>query len=368
MNKEKIFHLIVPVWGSEYSKIFTDICLPLLMMPENLGVLGGHRGDKFVIVTTYKDYFDMKKTVSFSRLEGLIQVEVILIDGLIDKKNSHKAMSECYALAMHREGVIPGETCFIFLTPDSFWPNGTFRRLLELVDSDFKVVMAAGVRINLESTAEILKERIAQLSENQAISMTEFNCLIFENIHQLSKAHNIISGDGFLNNWPSHIYWIDDRNKQLIAHCFHLHPLLVVAPKSTTLIQNTIDGDFLENLKYPLSKYYIMQDCVGIELSPSQRNWGQPLSSPEPGKILDFTKYHVNSRHWHFFSKRIVLSTNLSESITPTLEILINSFVKSIEKSKWQSLLIRKLRINKIRFIFSIISKSKRLLKRLIRS
>jgi hypothetical protein len=367
MNKKKLFHLIVPVWGSAYSKIFTDICLPLLMMPENLGMIGRHRGDQFVIVTTLNDYCVMKQTVSFSRLERLIQVEIVLIDGRIELNNSHKAMSECYSLAMNREEVTPGETCFVFLTPDSFWPNGTFRRLIELVDSDFKVVMAAGVRVNLEKTAEILKERISQLSENQAISMTELNCLILENIHQLSKAHDIFSGDGFLNDWPSHIYWIDAVNKQLIAHCFHLHPLLVVAPSTNPLISNTIDGDFLENLQYPLSKYYVMQDMVGIELSPSERNWGRPLTYPDQEKISNFTKYHVNSRHWHFFGKRIVLSANLKESINPNVEIKINSFVKIIEKSKWKSLLIRKLRIHKIRFIFSIISRLKRLLKRLIR-
>jgi hypothetical protein len=365
----KHFHLIVPVWGATYTELFTDICLPMLLTPGNLGALGKRPGDQFVIMTTWEDYLAIQDSVSFDRLKKIIPVEFVLVDGLVDLGNSHKAMSECYAMAMRREEVVPGETSFVFLTPDSFWPDGTFKRLVELADQNFKVVMAGGLRVNSESMSAILRERIARSPDNSTILLPELIRLAFANIHQLSTAFNMLSKTGFLNMWPSHMYWINERDQQFVAHCFHLHPLLVLAPKSETDIGTTIDGEFLNNLHYSLDCYHVIQEeFVAIELTPAERNWGQRLTPPSLIQMIRFSLLHANSRHWHFFGKRIVLNGSPGMPINPAIAGLADKVVKRIEKNKQLALIIQSLRLHRaVPSVERRLGTAKKLLRRLVR-
>jgi hypothetical protein len=368
MASSKHFHLIVPVWGRAYTELFTDVCLPMLLTPGNFGALGQRRGDQLVILTTWEDCLSIQDSDSFGRLKNVIPVEFVLVDGLVNLGNSHKAMSECYAMAMRREAVVPGETCFLCLTPDSFWPDGTFRRLVELADQDFKVIMAGGLRVNSESMSVILRERIARSPNNPAIPQPELVRLALANIHQLSTAVNVLSKSGFLNMWPSHMYWINEQDQQFVAHCFHLHPLMVVAPKSETAIGTTIDGEFLNNLHYPPDSYHVIQEeFVAIELTPAERNWGQPLGPPSMGQIVRFSLLYANSHHWHFFGKRIVLNGSPEKPIHPLIESLVDKTVRQIEKNKSLALLIQKLRLHRIApAIVPLMGRVKRLLGRFV--
>jgi hypothetical protein len=347
MPSKRHFHFVVPVWGESYTKLFAEACLPMLFTPGNLGAIEADRGHQFVIVTTWKDHQTILNSPSQERLRKLIQVEFVLIDGLIDLASSHAAMSDCYTMAMNRESVVPGETHFVFLTPDSFWPDGTFRRLGELVEKNFYVVMACGLRLNSEPVALILKNQFEQHPDNPAISSGELAAMGLEHLHQLSRAHNVLSNSEFLNVWPSHMYWINERDRQLVAHCFHLHPLMVQAPKAKIRIGTTIDGDFLDNLHYPLDRYHVLQEeLIGFELSPSERDWGQPLRSPSLAQITMFSLLHANSRHWHFFGKRIVLNGSPDRPIDPFLEQLVDRTVRRIQRKRLLAMLIQKLRMD----------------------
>ena len=331
MTSTKHFHLIVPVWGSEYTKLFVDICLPMLITPGNLQSFSKQPDNKFVIITTWADYLVIKESASYEHLKSIMMVEFILIDGVIDFSTIHQAMSECYSLAINREGVIPGETYFIFLTPDSFWPEGTFRHLIELADQDIKVAMAGGLRVNKEPVSDALNDWIAQNTDNPAMPLVDLIKLSLNNLHRLSTALNILSEEGFLNQWPSHIYWINKKEYQMIAHCFHLHPLMVLASESKMNIKTTIDGDFLESIKYPLESYHVIDtDFIAIELTSTDKNWGQTLSAPSLSKIIRFSLFHTNSLHWYFFSKRIVINGSPELPIDSMIEKLADDLLAEV--------------------------------------
>lgn len=315
----------------------------MLMTPGNLGAIKDRPSDQFVIVTTWEDHVAISKSAAFSKLTKIMRVEFILVDGIVDISSSHQAMSECYAMAMCRQEVIRGKTYFLFLTPDSFWPEGTFQRLTELVDRGVKVVMACGLRVNSEAISTILRERIARFPDNPAIPHGELIRLALANLHQLSSAHNILGRDTFLNTWPSHIYWLNRYDSQLVAHCFHLHPLLVLSPKFETAIGTTIDGEFLDNLGYSLDCFHVIQDGIfGIELSPEERDWGQPLGAPSIKEILRFSFMYANSRHWNFFGRRIVLNGHPEKAIDPQIEGLADRLVSQIEAHKSRTLIYQK--------------------------
>ena len=309
MEKTKSFHLIVPVWGHSFTSLFANTCLPMLMTSGNLGSFAGEKGHLFVICTTIKDSEYLAKHPSILLLSEYIEVEFKLIDGLIsDLSLSHKAMSECYSLAINSPKIIPGETYFIFLTPDSFWSNNTFLSLKNIANDGYDVAMAIGIRTILESMEPKLKSIIDKRHNDSDTTTENLVMLVLENIHQMSSAHEWRLGKSFLNIWPSHIYWIS--NNSLVARCFHLHPLMVKSKKIQIKIGDTIDGKFLSNLGYPFSKYYVAKgsdDFFGIELSPQQRSWNQNLYDPTIWSVIKFGVIHASKFHWYLFKHTIFL-------------------------------------------------------------
>ena len=343
MSSSKHFHLIVPVWGKTYTELFTDVCLPMLLTPGNIGVLDQANGDQFVIVTTWVDHLAIKRSLSYRRLQKKVSVEFVLIDGIVNINNSHAAMSHCYGISMRRSSVIPGETHFIFLTPDSFWPDGTFRELVSLSLHGVRVAMAGGLRLNSESMTTILKERIQQSPENPSIQIHELARLALDNLHQMSDALNLLSSrKEFLNVWPSHMYWINERDHQLIAHCFHLHPLMVLSSKVPVKIGTTIDGEYLNNLPYTIDQYRVIGgEYMAFEFTPAERDWGQPLEIPSIAAMVKFTLLHTNRKHWHFFGQRIFLDGSPGTPVPLLLDQLIGWTVEAIQRQRMVARLIQ---------------------------
>lgn len=346
MPSTKHFHFVVPVWGNSYTELFADICLPLLMTSGNLGAVKDEENNLFVIVTTYADANYLSAHPSITRLREFIEVEFRLIDGLTNTENSHTAMSDCYANAMHSPRVIPGETYFVFLTPDSFWSENTFQRLKTLANEGFSVAMVMGLRTNLESIVPVLKRLIKDLSDNPAIPIASLVSMALRHLHQMSKAHDWLSGSGFLNVWTSHIYWWGGGDR-LIARCFHMHPLMVQSKAGVFRIGDTIDGQFLDKLNYPLDKYYIARDnndFLGVELSSSDRSWGHPLSQPSAWMAALFGLWHANSLHWHFFSHQIVYigDNHATNPLDPSVINLVEQVCKRIGFARIPSLILSK--------------------------
>lgn len=349
------FHFVVPVWGASYTSLFADVCLPLLMTSGNLGAIRGGEGNRFVIATTYADARYLSAHPSLARLKEFVEVEYQLIDGLANTRATHEAMSYCYSAAMKSLRVKPGYTYFVFLTPDSFWSEGTFQRLKSLADEGYSVAMVMGLRTNSESIVPELKKLIRDKADNPSMPIEALVTLSLRHLHQMSRAHDFLSGDRFLNQWPSHLYWWGGRDR-LIARCFHMHPLMVQSKASVSRIGDSIDGEFLDNLNYPLDKYFIArgnEDFLGIELSSSGRSWGMPLSPPSAWMVALFGVWHANSRHWHFFRHEIVYSgqSHTPDPLDSLLDDLIKQVIKRVRLGRIPSIVLSKLGIKKIMYL-----------------
>jgi hypothetical protein len=317
-----MFVYVVPVWGPSFSALFVDVCLPMLLTPGNLGAPPTDPSDRFVIATTSVDAEFMRDAPAFRKLEAVIAVEFVIIDGRVKLNSPYVAMSACYAMVVNDPHVLPGSTCFVFLTPDSFWSDGTFARLRSLVEDGVNVVAAAGLRVNLEAVSEPLKTWIAANPENAAIARSDLIDLVLDNLHQISRASDWMERNSFNNKWPSHVYWIDRSRNQLIGHCFHLHPLLVRAGRPDCAIGDTIDGEYLANLGYSIDTYHVDRgEFVGVELSPTHRKPFGDLGSPSIERVANFARLHCNDMHRHFFRQRIVLKHD-DEEVSSELEEL----------------------------------------------
>lgn len=286
--------------------------------------------DKFIIVTTWHDRSVIMSSLAYHRLKNIMPVEFHLIDGLADLKDSYNTMSYCYASAMKNPDVIQDETYFVFLTPDSFWSEGMFARLKELRDDNYKVAIAIGIRMSLEPLLPIYRDLISQQKDGRI--HLPYSVLIEHLIkyaHPTTSSSDLLSNEGFPNQWPSNLYWINSEEKQMIVHGFHLHPLMVKAPAKNIKMGDTVDGKFLKNLNYALSDYYIFQNQhFGLELTSISRKWDVPLESPSISKIIDFSYLHASHVHFHFFKHRLVFGERLD--VDPVLNRLITETVDKI--------------------------------------
>lgn len=366
MSQNKDFHYIVPVWGNEYVDLFVNTCLPMLIKLGNIHRDVCMENDSFIIVTAWHSLNRIKSSTAFKELSSIISVKFYLIDGLVDLSKTHRAMSCCYALAMQKTNVIEGGTYFIFLTPDSFWPKGTFQKLKELANKNYYVAMAMGLRLRAETAVAAINEMLSGSNTSHSLNNQNLFDLVINNLHKMNSALDLLSGEPFSNLLPSHLYWINHQEKQITAHCFHLHPLMVLARTKKTKIGISIDGDFVKNLRYPPDKFYIFQnEYYGIELTKQDRDWTHRLEAASMQKIIKFSRYEANKLHKYFFRHRIQLG-NTNNPLPTGLNTLIDSTVNNIPYMQKRSLKQRIIDYMLL-YIFYFIKITKTTIRRVIR-
>jgi hypothetical protein len=331
-TKKKLL-FIVPVWGEAYSQLFIEICLPLILTSGNLGHFKGRTDVAFLIATRFEDQKRIENSPSYRRLAELIPSHFLLIDGVANFVSPHQAMSDAYVLAMRSEYVTPAYTNYVFLTPDSFWSDGTFRRVEELVDAGYYAGMVLGLRSTIEKVEARLRAWINEKADDPVIPVRKLVTLVLSALHPMAQAQIWLSAR-FLNQWPSQIYWRAGNNL-MFAHCFHLHPLFMRATERVNTFKTTIDGDFLQSVGYPVSRYYVVTDSdeiFGVEMSAYDRDWGVPRGRPHIWNVVSFAYFNANKYHWHFFPQRIVFRGEQAPTIPS--EILQNMAYVVREVSK----------------------------------
>lgn len=335
MDDKLNFHFITPVWGNEYTKLYINTCLPMLLTDGNLKCREYSPKDRFTIVTTQEDASTIMASEVYSAISQIIKIDLLLADHLLSETNSYQRMSAFYKYAMSQDSVTPSATYFLFLTPDSFWSDGTFKRMMQLAQNGVKVALAPGFRVNLEEAIHKLKPYIKDNQQNEILKPTSLVELIFEHTHNMTTMQIWQDKKTFNNAWPSNLLWMDEENKQIFAHCLHLHPLLVLAPEGNSEIGASIDGDFIDNLGHDLSDYYICEDTYfAAELSSKHKTWGDSklLSLPSTKQVTKFAILHSNRMHRYFFKHRVSLpngappTEKLNRQIQQTTRKIINSY------------------------------------------
>ena len=75
---DRPYYAIVAFWGQKYRQYFYAYCLSTLLSPNNLPVLAGVKGRKFLIATTAEDWAALQGRLLFEQLRRY--VEPFLID------------------------------------------------------------------------------------------------------------------------------------------------------------------------------------------------------------------------------------------------------------------------------------------------
>lgn len=327
------FVFLLPVWGEEYTRTFVEFCLPLILTRGNLGHFGNRRDAGFIILTDYRSQAQLIQSANFKRLKELVQVKTVLIDGRVNFSSSHKAMTDCYILGIGDSWVKPKSTYLIFLTPDSFWSDGSFANLVSAADAGKKCVVVIGLRTNLESMREYIRKAIDAEPENPAISNRELVSKSLKHLHGMARTHNWLSSN-FNNSWPSNIYWLVNDHLML-AHAYHMHPLMVRAPARRLSITDSIDGAFISRQSFKEGECMIVTDSdfiLGIEMTKTNREWGSSLGRPSLWALQQFATYFASPMHVSFFFNRIYFKgIHAPDSVPPEVQENVDSVISTMD-------------------------------------
>lgn len=331
-NSKIDVHILLPIWGEEFTSFFTNKVISFLFSEKNTKFFlssSDKYNFKLILSTTYEDSIEIKK--SFISYANIFSIEYYLIDGYIDTNNPHKVMTECYIREFSKRSENKKTNIFLFLTPDSIWSAGTFESIFSLVETHgAKVVVAPGFRVNKEASY------LLRSFNDQFIDKKNLANFVMKNLHQLSLSH-VFNSRKFINSACSHIYFLG--HSYLIARCFHLHPILVVADKKYNLkLNSTIDGDMFKSLKIPLKRYYVSNgDFFAVEFTEKTKKWWGATGYPRLKSMIRFAIFNVNKYHLHFFSQSIVIGD--IRSLDTDITILSNRTFNFFNKYKMLILL-----------------------------
>ncbi len=284
-------HFIVPVWGVEYTRCFTELCLPTLLAPGNIPALPFADRHVFQIYTTASDREAIEASPSYRRL--VRHMPVAFHQVRVHPQNSdnpYSIQSDCFRLAIRAADA--ADQAMVFLTPDMIMADGGLRSLAAIADRpNVRAVLGPGVRLVKETVgAALLSRHFRPADDSIAIAPRDLVRLLLTEMHPIAKAHffNGESDNIFLSN----LYW-RAGTEGLIARCFHLHPFLVYPRVKNAPFTTTVDGDYIEAACPDLAETYICADsdefCV-CELSAASRT-AQMMTRSDP--LTGFVKWMV---------------------------------------------------------------------------
>ena len=321
------YHILMPAWGDAYAQKLIDFGLPCLLSPGNLPALPTQA--TFVqIFTLSSDAETIKRSAVYQKLENTVSTSIELIDD-VDMTNHYLAMTECYNRGLAYSEEI--DTAFIFLTADSVWSDGSFRRMDELQRMGKRAIMVTGLSLEESTGIAALQSEYLSADRTQiTITGREFVKLALDYLNLLSIAHFVIDDHALA---AEHLYW-DLGSDGLLLRCFHMHPMMVRPTQRDARIDVTIDIDYMEKTCPNHDDVYVVTDSDEIcccEFSPSAtREANVSLTRLDTSSIAAWSRAQANAWHRSFAKAPICYhATEITERWQPVIEES-NRFVDDI--------------------------------------
>lgn len=301
---------IVPVWGGEYTRYFTEICLPTFLAPGNIPALPCADRHVFQIYTTLKDRAAIEASLAYRQLVRHVRVAFHRVRVVEPTRHVDplSIQSDCYRRAIRAADA--ADRAMFFMTPDMIIADGSLRNLAAIADRpNVRAVLSTGVRLIKETVAPRLLERHGGADGVLAIAPRDLIGLLVEHIHPMARSHFYRPDEGTDRIGLSNLYWRVGR-EGIVARCLHLHPFLVYPRVKNAPFSSTVDGDYIESACPDIAEIYVSTDsdefCV-CELTAGSRSWDPHPRNAHIDKFLRWLRDSTTPRHRVFVTKTIRL-------------------------------------------------------------
>lgn len=308
---------IVPVWGGDYTRFFTDVCLPTFLAPGNVPALPFADRHAFQIYTTLADRAAIEASPAYRRLRELIPVTFhrVRVAEPTRHLNPLSIQSDCYRRAIRAADA--ADRAMFFMTPDMIIADGGLRNLAAIADRpNVRAILGTGVRLVQEAVEPILRGRHRASDSAIAIAPRALVRLLLEHIHPMARAHFYRPDEGRDVLSLSNLYW-RVGGEGIAARCLHLHPYLVYPRVKNAPFSSTVDGDYIESACPDFSEVHVSADsdefCV-CELTAGSRTADPfPRSSPL-ARFMRWLRDSTTPRHRVLITKSIRLHTGIADA------------------------------------------------------
>jgi tetratricopeptide (TPR) repeat protein len=300
------FFFSVPVWGNNHTDLFINVGLPSLLAPGNIPGLRETGECRFFIHTRAEDEARLAGAPSLQRLARLMPVEIRFIrDPVV---NPYITMSDCHREIMRL--AVAQDVPAVFPSPDHVWGDGSMVRMERLAEAGKTAIHLAGVRLDRDS---FVKQLAAWRSVDGTLVIPprELVKLALVHRHRIAQLHFWDKADADVGDQlnPSNLFWLVG-NDGLVAHCFHLHPLMVRAEVRDIDFSGTIDDDLVSRACPDFSRQYVVPDSdeiVNFEISGPDHSIPASCRKGSIPSVCHWAIFQTNRLHRHLFQQTIKL-------------------------------------------------------------
>lgn len=285
------------VWGKDYIDNFCNFTLPMQFSSGNLPKIAKEVQVRYVIFTSLEDvdYFAKKKIII--DLNKIIEVQIVGLS--ISKQNKYFLISELQNKGMNIAKQ-EGYDCFFPLYADVLCSDGTLYNAYCKMREGYDAVVSLGPQTILANMEDaIIKSK--KYNENKhaiKISSRDLVKLTFENLHPFHAPS--FWEKGAFTTTPSMLFF-KGKNNSVLAHGFHLHPVVFKLPDDPTLYKpfhGTLDENFMSVMFDSADKVYISQDsdevfmCSLEALEGGDARAASTDGDPNVAKVARFAERH----------------------------------------------------------------------------
>ena len=196
-----------------------------------------------------------------------------------------------------------------FLAPDAILSDGSFAAIERRMLEGMEMVLISGIRVTKETALPAIRARYRRPDGTIHMDAADLTDCAFEFPHPYTRVLTW-GAERFCSRWPSQTFWFAPP-AGILAHCWHLHPILVKANTKTDDFLGTIDGNYIEQAGNRLERIHVIQDsneaCL-IEISREDHEKAL-LDTSAPFSIKDFLSWgqrFTNAFHRTFVDRPIL--------------------------------------------------------------
>ncbi len=297
------YHFVVVGWGKEYIDLFLRVVLPTHLSPGNLPSVPDNAW-RYRIYTPAGDAETIRRSAVYARLVRLGPVELYEIPE-IDGSFKYEVISNCHSHAIQaatRVGAV-----LVFLAPDAIFADGAFAAMHRIARAGKQVIIAAGIRVTKETFVPAMLQAFPVQGEG-AVVLPPRSLVGLALTHPHPITESLCWGARVSHAWPSHLYWRVGE-EGLLAHCFHLHPLMVNVREVRLPENATIDGEYIERIVKDNRAAHVVTDSDEIaicEISSRDLTLAGTRQEPlTPRRVAEWARVLANRQHRRFFRERI---------------------------------------------------------------
>jgi hypothetical protein len=215
------FHVVVPVWGEQTIRVFTELALPSMLAPGNIPTLAGQVPVVMTLFTRKVDVSTFEDNPTIKTLRSVVEVRFQEIDNLIDM-GKHAAIVAC-----HKQVLGDARTenqAVVFLDAESMWSDGSLTTVVTAIESGKRAVMQEGLCITKEAIAQLWWRHGRPRGETISIAGRDLVRTGFEFLHPNSS--KLFWGTTEFVPNPEKAYWRTSPDSTYVR-AFRLTPLMI---------------------------------------------------------------------------------------------------------------------------------------------